>query len=482
MGCTEETGKDNRYVSIGTATHARRSADLLDRFDDLIGDLTEVIDQLVDLDEATQFGEHGTPDNDFRGIAARRCGVTSSRLAHCDDRLAVRAATELIATDGHRYDAVSTTARWIEQHLGVRRPEAQRIVRVARTIEKLPDLAFPFASGQIRLAHIDAIARIVPARMRGDELAAMWDALAGCQRDLVDAATSSPIREFEHFCGRVRDRLDVDGPASRAAAPSRVWLNRTFDGRWALTGDLTDDDGSLLAAYLEQRTHRNLHAESSENRKAEDGAEDAEPVVMSEVRAGALLDLCRDGTAAGAPGRVALNLHIDLEELSPGGNPARAWTGVGTDITEDTLWALLSGATVRPVFCEGGRPLSYGRSRRLAPHLLKSILSYRNRHCAVGTCDAPHPWLHNHHTEHWEDGGTTDPANSTPACPPHHRGHHAGKWQITRNDETDDIETWRPDSSLIDKQPHWATHPPNANADLAAIRARVAALTRLRAA
>jgi hypothetical protein len=380
---------------------------------------------------------------------------------------------------------VSTVSRWLEQHQGIRRPEAQRLVRVARTLQKLPDLAFPFATGEIRLGHLDAIARIVPSRLTGDELAAMWAALGECQGELIDAAANTPIRRFEHFCGRVRERLDVTGPDDRSAEPSRIWLHPLFDGRWSLTGDLSADDGAVLAAFLEQRTRRDLHNRCNQ---AADGVADTdtagdtvasaegadEPVVMADVRAQALLGLCRDGAGARAPGRVALNLHLDLEELrSPAGFPPRAWTGAGSDITEASLWGLLAGADIRPVFCQGGTPLSYGRRRRLAPDILKTILAYRDRECMVGLCDVPHTWLDAHHLTHWEHGGTTDSTDMRCGCGFHHRGHHQGRWKIVAEEATGEVETWRPDGSLIDGRPRWVTDRRPTDPEVVAIRERL---------
>ncbi len=194
---------------------------------------------------------------------------------------------------------------------------------------------------------------------------------------------------------------------------------------------------------------------------------------MAEVRAEALIGLCRDGAGAKAPGRVALNLHIDLDELrSENGFRPRAWTGAD-DITENTLWGLLAGAEVRPVFCQGGTPLSYGRSRRLAPDILRTILTFRDRECVVPHCTAPHPWLDDHHLAYWENSGTTDPDNLTGVCGFHHRGNHQNIWRIIPDDDSGEIETWRPDGSLVDPRPTWVTHTQPTHPEAVAIRHRI---------
>ncbi len=59
---------------------------------------------------------------------------------------------------------------------------------------------------------LDAIARIVPSRVTGDELAAMWAALAACQAELVDAAANSPLRRFERFVVESVTALIWTGP------------------------------------------------------------------------------------------------------------------------------------------------------------------------------------------------------------------------------------------------------------------------------
>ncbi len=440
------------------------SEELMERLASAVEGVVHLLDQLDVVDDQREGGQQENATLVVQGVRARHRGIVSSRLGHAGDRLAVRAAGELASTRGYMHDASSTPARWMERHLGLRRGDAQRFVRVARLLDEMPGLAAPFATGDVRLAHLDSIARIVPARVRGEERAAMVNALAECEGELSSAAARSSVRQFERFCDRVRDRLDVDGPADRSAEPSQVWLSPGFGGRWNLSGDLSEDDGAMMAAFLEERTRRELLARcsSTDGVSQPDGSEPA--VVMSEVRAAALLGLCRDGVGAKSAGRICLNLHMDLDDLrQAGGDSPRASTGSGTDISEETLWGLMADADVRPVFWGEAEPLSYGRSRRLAPEVLRRILGHRDRACCVPGCGAPPVWLDAHHVVRWKDGGVTDPANMVGPCRFHHRGHHQGRWRIESTGPGGDTAVYRPDGTLIDPEPEWSRYARSRN-------------------
>ena len=127
---------------------------------------------------------------------------------------------------------------------------------------------------------------------------------------------------------------------------------------------------------------------------------------------------------------------------------------LGLDIGDDTLWALMCGGDIVPVLNLDGTPLSYGRTRRLAPDVLTHILRHRDRHCTFPGCDAPAIRLQMHHITHWEDGGTTDPSNLCGLCSANHADHHARNWAITRAPDGT-IEVTRPDGTTFTARERW---------------------------
>lgn len=65
------------------------------------------------------------------------------------------------------------------------------------------------------------------------------------------------------------------------------------------------------------------------------------------------------------------------------------------------------------------------------------MIEERDKGCRVPGCERKR-WLHVHHVEHWEDGGTTDTANLIALCQHRHRLHHRGGLGIAGN--ADDVD------------------------------------------
>jgi len=190
-------------------------------------------------------------------------------------------------------------------------------------------------------------------------------------------------------------------------------------------------------------------------------ADDAAWVPRSEQAATALLGLAMNGAGAKQPGRVALYLHADLSDIGPidldgidefirGGGSAH--TEAGIDITTDSLWGLLADADIVPVFNWNGTPLCYGRTRRLAPAVLRRVVAHRDRRCRIPGCTAPPNRCDIHHVIEWDNNGDTDPPNSMNACRAHHHGIHDRGWSVT-GDANEHLTVRRPDGLIFDGRP-----------------------------
>lgn len=331
--------------------------------------------------------------------------------------------------------------------------------RRAVAVERFEEIAAALASGSITPGHVDAVALIIPSHFRGDRLTGAIKKVAAVQGMLLASAAITTVEEFADFCRRVISRLDTDGVEPRAdddtgdddedgrgdidssgRQPSRFGLHQQPDGRWRPVGDFSADDGAALATMLEEQLVR------ERNRRA-DADEPADDRPYDERAAAALLELLLRGAGAKQPGRVGLFLHID--------------------ITDETLWAWLAGdkANVTPIFESGGQPLSYGRTRRVAPFELQRAIAHRDRTCGFPNCDSPFCRNQVHHLRHWEDGGTTDPPNMAGVCVTNHLDdHHAKGWDVRRRSDGT-IDVTRPDGTPFDPTPRWqrrATSPPDA--------------------
>ena len=171
-----------------------------------------------------------------RGQAATEFAVAAARLRQAALRLQVAAAGLVDREKVHRLDAARTSRVWLERHSGITHREASELVRAAATCDRFPVVGEAFYNGELTLGHIDATGNIIPARFKGPKRDEAVEKVRAVQHVLVEAAKGATIEEYTHFCQRVRDKLDEDGPKDRSAEASRVWMHRLFNGRWSLSG------------------------------------------------------------------------------------------------------------------------------------------------------------------------------------------------------------------------------------------------------
>lgn len=386
--------------------------------------------------------------------------TVAARLRHAAERVEMTMSGIVAATGLNLSDCVPSPRQWVAREHGLSGVDAGRLLRADRARRRHPLLDPATRAGLLTVAHLDAIEGIIPARLRGAELAAAIDAVNEIVDNLLASAAELTIDEFRRLCVRARSMLDTDGDEPRPdspAAPSKVYLSELFNGRWSLVGDLSADDGALLASILDDHLARASRARdearpdgmgadeagADEAGAGEAGAQAHEPArEPHSVRLAQVLQrLVFDGAGANTPGRASIFLHIDLESLRrpraglPGdlllGDGARAKTEARLDISEDTLWGLLSGADVTPVFSRSGSPLCFGRTRRAAAPIQRRVLAHRYGGCATPGCTATANWTQGHHLLEWERGGPTDIDNLRPKCTPHHLGDHAAGVEST---------------------------------------------------
>ncbi len=99
----------------------------------------------------------------------------------------------------------------------------------------------------------------------------------------------------------------------------------------------------------------------------------------------------------------------------------------------------------RLVLGPDGQPLDYGRSQRLVPPALRTVVVQRDKHCVFAGCQAPSHWCDVHHLLEWIFGGETSLENSGLLCERHHTQVHHG-FRIER-DTTGRWHTHRPDGT-----------------------------------
>jgi hypothetical protein len=118
---------------------------------------------------------------------------------------------------------------------------------------------------------------------------------------------------------------------------------------------------------------------------------------------------------------------------------------------------MLAGADVTPIITQDGTPLSYGRTRRLAPHMLRMALAFRDNTCWMPGCDAGPGRHHIHHLRWWEHGGTTDPEGTKGGCSFDHHLVHDHGWEVVPppDGQPGKATVIKPDGTIYDPMPQW---------------------------
>lgn len=384
------------------------------------------------------------------------------RLHHEAQVASALGQSQLDATNAYLEDALRSAPIWAHRQAGISRSAVRELTAVNRCLERYPLIAEAFIRGRLRTGELVQIDRIVPRTFFGSAKSAAIEFLRSVQAELLAAAEASlTIDEFTSFCRAVRDRLDTDGvpPKTRGAHESELTFRQLYDGRWEFHGLFSADDGAILRTQLEERDQKNLRA-----RKDDPELKGTRDDRCREVRhASALLELTMAGAGASRPGRVGLFLHMGLEDLVALGAESptpKARTEANYDVSDETLWALLAGAEVTPIITEAGTPLSYGRTRRLAPEILRRALAFRDRTCWFPACDGP-PHAHDlHHLWWWIHGGTTDPVNNKGGCSFHHHCVHDRGWKVIAppGGAPGDAILIKPDGTVYDPTPRWRQH------------------------
>jgi hypothetical protein len=129
--------------------------------------------------------------------------------------------------------------------------------------------------------------------------------------------------------------------------------------------------------------------------------------------------------------RTQVLVHLDADDQTP------PRLHLGPLLPRRTADHLTCDATVRAVIERGGRPVAFGRKRRVVSLILRVLIQARDGGCRIRGC-AQTRWLHVHHIRHWANGGRTDPSNLIALCPFHHRLVHLGRLQIRGDPEDPD--------------------------------------------
>jgi hypothetical protein len=342
----------------------------------------------------------------------------------------------------HTADGMVTTKTWLIGHCRVSGHEAAALVRAARRLEQLPELAAAYATGAVSRAHVDVVtAAVTPARVA-------TTAEAGLELDETDAILTDAARALgpEDTAKAVRRwvlGIDPDGTLDDAAGLPRVFrMAPSSGGRVYLSGHL-DPVGAEVV-------HTALEAVMNGHRPADDRR------TFAERQGDALVELCRqaldDDRLPDVRGqRPHLRVTVDWATLCA----ERGVPGFG----ELPFAGPIPAETARRIACDAGvsriltgpnsLPTDVGRAQRTAPAGIRRAVEHRDQHCVFAGCSAPPVWCDIHHVDHWVWGGETSCDNGALICERHHTAVHEGGFRVARDPGTTIWHTYRPDGTEI---------------------------------
>jgi hypothetical protein len=339
------------------------------------------------------------------------------------DAALLAAVGELDASGEYTADGAVSTHSWLVHHGRVTRPEASRLLRGGRLVQRSPRTAKRLADGDVTCAHVDALAF---AARGHDEL------FDEHEEELLEIAGQTRPEHFRIAMRRWRDLADDlddhgEPDPEKPYLRRHLYLSKLPDGSVRIDGRLDPVAGEALISALEQLMNPDPQRTPAQR------------------RADALHELARRALGSAVP--AELNVFVDVDTLA-GTMPddprtARCDLAHVGPVAPSTVRRLACDAILRRVVHDGdGEILDLGRKTRIVSKAQRTAVALRDGGCTWPGCDRPPEWCDVHHEQHWIHGGPTDLDNLHMYCRHHHVKLHEGWTTHRRPDGT--IETEPP--------------------------------------
>lgn len=385
------------------------------------------------------------------------CGLPADGAAMVRVRAVIDRLEAMVCEAQIRFDALElwrdagagSLRGWLVDEGGLGRKGASAAATRSERLESWPEVANAWCEGRLTGAQVDAIVAAVPRRFVGrfaEDAAHVLDVVAPL--DVV--GTEAAVRQW------VRCAESGDGADQFSERPSGVFVSSYFDGRLAISGELSPAEGAIVEAAL-----RVFDVPDPVDERGEPIGERRS---MSTRNADALVAMAkfaldhRDG--GGASGRFVphVSLVIDVSELRAAAlrgagvstaadvrrrSVERGWSEVetawftealahhGDGVTAEgqlldaaAISALSCDSVVQRVMMNGSKVLALGREERTARPWQRRAVIARDRHCRAPGCRQRPRFCDVHHVDHWIDGGRTDVDRMVLLCGTHHREFH----------------------------------------------------------
>jgi len=425
------------------------------------------------IDQEASRKATGTDDRDRQASATKHEEALESLETRITDLWGhINAAThrflELVAEfdrcEGWGRHGVANCAQWLNLKCGIGTVAAREKVRVARSLEALPQIDAAFRDGQVSYSKVRAITRV---------------ATPATEDALLNVALHGTATHVERLVRKYRRAQDAEAAAMAEAQHARRFFGFAQEDDHSVTvfGRLPPEVGAVVMKAIEEAI------DAQEDASAESLVEERPRDPIGARRADALRLLAErflDAAIAENPSaaeRYQVTVHIDQARLARPveiddeeahgkvhhccttndyaeretvqHNCGRCEIEDGPVLALDTARRLCCHSTlVGVVEGENGEPLSVGRRTRAIPAALKRALKSRDGGCRFPGCDRT-LYTEGHHVKHWADGGETKLSNLVTLCRFHHRLVHEGNFGLNVTDDAD-FEFIRPDGQRVD--------------------------------
>lgn len=329
------------------------------------------------------------------------------------------------------------------QVLRISASDASRRVRAARSVVQqvsafgeqtpavLPETADAARDGDIGRDHISAIADVMhkaPAALDFEDRQSLEMVLAEYARtgtpEGVTAAgiealawlnpdgelTDDRDRRRRRYLSVRRQDADLMARISGELDPVAKAQLDVVLAKWARPGMNNPDDPESPGGDCSEVGESAIAAAASrDTRTAGQRNHDAFSALLKCVLDGGVL-----GNHRGLPATVIVTMTLEQLEESIGGVATTATGGILP--IRDALAMSEKSHPVLVLFDHDGRPLHFGRGKRLATVDQRLALIAADRGCTRPDCDAPPSRCAVHHMTEWDDDGLTDIENLTLVC------------------------------------------------------------------
>jgi hypothetical protein len=385
--------------------------------------------------ELIRAGLAGLTACDIDSYDVAGLGEECEQLLRASGELQLQAARRLARFDalgGPAADHTPSLSNWLGRRCRLRPWEAGRLTKVAARLHLLEDTLSAYRDEKIGFGDIATIAEGIDSA--ADTMTPDWSPeriAATAQPILLEIAPRVTPGQLRKAAARVALTLDGAGAERRRKQIERqafLDLGQTIDGVGAMRAEMGAADFAVLEKVVD----------TFGPRPDPDGPHWQNAPGHCRLRG--LITACQIALdAAGSHGfreRGGAPVHVHLIAPAAAADPnvpatqaPPARTEYGTLLSAGELREMIARHAARVTRIHvredgsvtdrrtaDGRPLNWGRTRRLFTPAQRDVYLAIYAGCAAEGCDRPVAWSDIDHRRAWVDGGHTDLHNGQPLC------------------------------------------------------------------